>query len=67
MFTGKYRRGNLQRHMRLKHGQEVREYACEVKRCGKTFMRQDARLKHYRKKHPRLVRDPAQPSNTDRQ
>ncbi|KAF2821729.1 hypothetical protein CC86DRAFT_99909 [Ophiobolus disseminans] len=52
-FAGRYRRGNQQRHMRLKHrssASEERSYPCEA--CGKTFMRQDARLKHLRIKHP---------------
>jgi uncharacterized Zn-finger protein len=57
-FKGKYQRGNLQRHMRLKHGKiqgrEEKEYPCEASNCSKIYMRQDARLKHYRKKHPQL-------------
>jgi hypothetical protein len=56
-FTGKYRRGTLQRHMRLKHMSaakeaEDREYPCTA--CGRLFKRQDARLKHLRNKHPEL-------------
>lgn len=53
MFSGKYRRGNLARHMRLKHVKEAGErlYFCEE--CGKAYHRQDARLKHYRRKHCR--------------
>jgi hypothetical protein len=52
-FTGRYRKGNLARHKRLTHkGHEP--YLCESARCGRSFKRQDARLKHYRKHHPRL-------------
>jgi uncharacterized Zn-finger protein len=60
VFTGKYRRGNLQRHMRLKHpkGQSAdkneKEYSCEARGCSNVFKRQDARLKHIRTKHPEL-------------
>jgi hypothetical protein len=57
-FQGKYRRGTRQRHMRLKHGKarglEEKEYPCEAFGCRKFYMRQDARLKHYRKQHPEL-------------
>jgi hypothetical protein len=58
-FSGTYRRGNLQRHMRLKHGAEERTYQCEAKNCRRIFKRQDARLKHYRKQHRWLLRPPA--------
>ncbi|KAH7095371.1 hypothetical protein FB567DRAFT_27926 [Paraphoma chrysanthemicola] len=57
-FTGKYRQGNLQRHLRLKHGSTERLYLCEQGGCEKRFKRQDARLKHYRKKHPMLAPEP---------
>jgi hypothetical protein len=44
--------------MRLKHGKiqgrEEKEYPCEASNCSKRYMRQDARLKHYRKEHPQL-------------
>jgi uncharacterized Zn-finger protein len=59
-FTGKHRRGTLNRHMRLKHmtGQDSveqeRRYFCQVEICGKDYMRQDALLKHQRIKHPEL-------------
>jgi hypothetical protein len=57
-FQGIYRRGTRQRHMRLRHGkvrgQEEKEYSCEAVACNKVYMRQDARLKHYRKRHPEL-------------
>ncbi|KAH8731165.1 hypothetical protein GQ44DRAFT_722808 [Phaeosphaeriaceae sp. PMI808] len=55
MFQGKYRRGTLHRHMRLKHNNEQeREYKCEAHGCNKVFKRQDARLKHHRSKHLEL-------------
>ncbi|KAH7075176.1 hypothetical protein FB567DRAFT_536302 [Paraphoma chrysanthemicola] len=55
-FRGEYRKGNLQRHERLNHGLlEPRTYQCHFSGCVKTFKRQDARLKHYRKRHPHLV------------
>ncbi|CAO2650603.1 Nn.00g018950.m01.CDS01 [Neocucurbitaria sp. VM-36] len=66
-FSGHYRRGNRQRHYRMKHGhsqgqgqglsqgqsqgQEERMYPCEEYGCSKVYKRQDARLKHYRKRH----------------
>lgn len=52
-FRGKNRRGSRSRHLRLKHldGQEERAYHCEVPGCSKVYCRQDARLKHYRKRH----------------
>ncbi|KAH7085719.1 hypothetical protein BKA63DRAFT_24887 [Paraphoma chrysanthemicola] len=59
-FHGEYRRGNLYRHLRLKHGEKVREYRCEVDGCNKSFQRQDARLKHYRNRHLDLHVSPAQ-------
>ena len=60
-FTGKYRRGNYQRHMRLKHGREVRLYPCAVWGCENIFKRQDARLKHYRIRHPDHPAPPRMP------
>jgi hypothetical protein len=60
-FDGKYRRGTLHRHIRLKHttgrgsvDQETK-YFCQVPGCGKYYRRQDARLKHQRNKHPELA------------
>jgi hypothetical protein len=57
-YSGKYRRGNLQRHHRLHHGVDgqQREYPCAASDCMKTYKRQDARLKHHRKHHPKLAR-----------
>jgi hypothetical protein len=50
-FTGRYRRGTLHRHQRLKHcPTDNVEYPCAM--CQKTYKRQDARLKHYRRCHP---------------
>jgi hypothetical protein len=56
-FSGRFRRGTLSRHIRLKHsqGQEERVYLCEVDGCSKVYLRQDARLKHYRKRHADVV------------
>ncbi|KAH7066878.1 hypothetical protein BKA63DRAFT_129519 [Paraphoma chrysanthemicola] len=50
-YTGKYGQGNLNRHLRLKHGSKERLYLCEQEGCGKTFKRQDYRLNHYRMSH----------------
>ncbi|KAH5774905.1 hypothetical protein HBI16_100240 [Parastagonospora nodorum] len=51
-FSGPYGRGNYNRHRRHKHAPSgSQEYPCEVKGCGKTYLRPDARLKHYRKRH----------------
>lgn len=53
-YTGKYRRGNLSRHMRWQHGTNgTHEYPCGA--CDRVFQRQDARLKHQRKRHPEFV------------
>ena len=51
-FAGEYSRRNLSRHMNQKHEEAERMYPC--KECDRTFMRSDARLKHYRKHHPNL-------------
>jgi len=57
-FLGTYAKGSLARHRRLKHGSyqhnEGREYVCEEPGCSKSYKRQDARLKHYRKAHRHL-------------
>lgn len=57
-FTGTHRRGTLHRHMRLKHSAHdfspEKSFPCEASGCRKVFKRQDARLKHHRKKHPEL-------------
>ncbi|KAH7080298.1 hypothetical protein BKA63DRAFT_240427 [Paraphoma chrysanthemicola] len=58
-FVGEYRRGNLLRHMRSSHSGLSREYHCEAEGCERVFKRQDARLKHYRNKHPHLYSAPA--------
>jgi hypothetical protein len=61
-FKGTYAQGNLARHRRLKHGgQEVREYICEELGCSKSYKRQDARVKHYRKYHTHLASVPVLP------
>ncbi|KAF2746494.1 hypothetical protein M011DRAFT_85131 [Sporormia fimetaria CBS 119925] len=49
-FTKTYKRGNLSRHMRNKHGGKngaARVFECADPLCSSTFKRQDARLKHY--------------------
>jgi hypothetical protein len=59
IFTGEYRTGNLGRHTRQKHPITDRSlYQC--KGCSKVFQRQDARLKHTRKRHPELCIPPVQ-------
>ena len=62
-FQGTYAKGSLARHRRLKHGsyqhEEGREYVCEEPGCSKSYKRQDARLKHYRKAHRHLASGPA--------
>jgi hypothetical protein len=50
-FTGAWRRGNLKRHIREKHGGP---YTCIVEGCFHVFQRADAGLKHARRKHPEL-------------
>lgn len=57
-FTGRYRRGNLSRHVRQKHATRdgSKEYRCGT--CEKTFLRPDALLKHSRKRHPELCLGP---------
>lgn len=62
-FTGDYRKGNLARHKRQRHGRHgsAVQVPCEVHGCGRVFKRKDARLKHYRKHHPHLTQGPALP------
>lgn len=61
-FRGDYRRGNLNRHRRQKHGGGVYGlttfFPCEVESCERSFRRKDARLKHYRRHHPHLATIP---------
>jgi hypothetical protein len=61
MYGGKYRLGTLQRHMRHKHGVQRRVHDCEDPDCNKSFVRSDARLKHYRMSHPYLAPKGRQP------
>ncbi|KAF1950467.1 hypothetical protein CC80DRAFT_227461 [Byssothecium circinans] len=58
-FSGEYRKGNLARHIRLRHAADGRIYPCAG--CTKKFNRQDARLKHYRRRHPHLGPGPPLP------
>lgn len=54
-FHGHHRRGSFNRHRRLYHQPEgSKTYPCEHSSCGRTFKRQDARLKHHRGHHPEL-------------
>lgn len=57
-FSGLYARGNLARHRRLKHKGLV-VYECEELHCNRIFLRQDARTKHYRRRHRHLASGPA--------
>jgi hypothetical protein len=54
-FTGRYRLGNYNRHIRARHtlGSDAR-YPCHASGCGRSFTRKDARLKHTRNYHPEL-------------
>lgn len=63
-FQGKYRKGNLNRHMRHKHRAPLSVYPCAEPHCGKTFARSDARLKHHRRHHPWLMSEPRPASST---
>jgi uncharacterized Zn-finger protein len=63
-YKGRYRKGNLARHMRLKHGISVMVYYCKASGCTRDFRRQDARLKHHRKRHPELGSGPASSRRT---
>ncbi|KAH7414198.1 hypothetical protein DE146DRAFT_627263 [Phaeosphaeria sp. MPI-PUGE-AT-0046c] len=69
IFTGNHRRGTMHRHMRLKHSgnqnESGKKFFCEVLDCDKSFSRQDARLKHLRKKHPELGLAAALPRRSD--
>lgn len=59
VFTGNYRRGNLARHVRLKHTQGYPvTYPCTAYGCHSVFRRKDARLKHLHKRHPELYHPP---------
>lgn len=55
-FSGKYQKGNLARHIKRFHN-SCDVYECENSLCGAVFWRPDARLKHYRKRHPNLAAD----------
>ena len=54
VFHGQYRKGNLARHRSMRHKDLEKGYKCDVQGCGKSFKRQDARLKHQRRHHPEL-------------
>lgn len=58
-FHGEYARGNCARHKRQKHSMEGEQhFLCKYLSCQKSFNRQDARLKHYRRSHPELELKP---------
>lgn len=57
-FRGEYRKGNFERHRRMKHRSNESIYACASPSCKTVFRRKDARLKHYRKHHSDLASDP---------
>lgn len=64
-YHGKHRRGTLNRHRRSKHGADgAKQYCCEESSCLRIFQRQDARLKHHRKRHPHLGAQAAIPRGT---
>jgi hypothetical protein len=54
-FTGQYRRGNLARHVKHKHGKT--KILCTAPGCVRVFARSDARLKHERHDHPEIQRE----------
>ncbi|KAI8937108.1 hypothetical protein NX059_006322 [Plenodomus lindquistii] len=54
-FQGAYRKGNLARHVRLKHSRGSNQAILACEDCGRLFKRADARLKHMRKHHPHRV------------
>ena len=56
IFSGEYRKGNLNIHLRMQHSKTPRMYDCVG--CNKTYQRQDARLIHYRRNHPHLLQGP---------
>ncbi|KAF2634981.1 hypothetical protein P280DRAFT_523643 [Massarina eburnea CBS 473.64] len=56
-FTGEYARGNLHRHMKTSHSNT--KFPCEVEGCSRQYQRSDARLAHYRKRHPELQVPPS--------
>jgi hypothetical protein len=60
-FNKSWGKGNLARHLRMKHKDGGRRYICQVGSCASVFQRSDARLKHYRKEHPELVKKPMRP------
>lgn len=60
-FKKSWGKGNLARHLRMKHKNGGRCYICEANGCALVFQRSDARLRHYRKKHPELVKGPMRP------
>lgn len=62
VFRGKYSKGNLARHQRLKHQGTTKTYPCNA--CDRVFYRQDARLKHMRKHHKNSMSAPLDPGSS---
>jgi ssDNA-binding Zn-finger/Zn-ribbon topoisomerase 1 len=54
-FHGRYQRGNLTRHKRLRHMHKQMHYTCPDPVCGKTYKRSDALRKHCWKSHRSLA------------
>lgn len=50
-FAGDYRNGNLARHMKHHHSENVQTYNCEYDPCDRAFQRADARRHHYKQRH----------------
>ncbi|ORX93465.1 hypothetical protein BCR34DRAFT_608561 [Clohesyomyces aquaticus] len=58
-FEGKYRNSSLNRHRKIAHGNATggaKVFPCQEEGCEKVYGRNDARLKHYRSKHPQRAR-----------
>jgi hypothetical protein len=60
-FWGKYRRRNLSRHNKEKHGISETRYQCEAPGCGKVFLYQGTRAIHHRRQHPEMAAIPVLP------
>ncbi|KAL6702592.1 hypothetical protein ACN47E_001322 [Coniothyrium glycines] len=63
IFGGKYWKGNLNRHERQKHTQNLRQTRLRCRECDKTFKRSDATRKHEWLKHHMADAKPV-PRNT---
>lgn len=54
VIKGEYRKGNFHRHLVTVHGKE--KFPCEDPKCESSYKRKDARKKHYRLRHPHLLK-----------